>query len=59
MAARARIRPGCGAFSIVELMVAALIGGLVLTGVVTTNLQLLRSGARATQYAEMSSQVRR
>lgn len=46
-------------FTLVELMVAALLGGLVLTGVLATNLQLLRSGVRVTQYAEMSSQVRR
>jgi len=46
-------------FTLVELMVAALLGGLVLTGVLTTNLQLLRSGVRVTQYAEMSAQVRR
>jgi len=44
---------------LIELMVAALIGGLVLTGMLTTNLQLMRSGARVTQYAEMSTQVRR
>lgn len=48
-----------GGFTLVELMVAALLGGLVLTGVLTTNLQLLRSGVRVTQYAEMSAQVRR
>ena len=46
-------------FTLVELMVAAVLGGLVLTGVLTTNLQLMRSGVRVTQYAEMSSQVRR
>lgn len=46
-------------FTLVELMVAALLGGLVLTGVLATNLQLLRSGVRVTQYAEMSTQVRR
>lgn len=46
-------------FTLVELMVAALLGGLVLTGVLATNLQLMRSGVRVTQYAEMSSQVRR
>lgn len=40
-------------------MVAALIGGFVLLGVMTTNLQLMRSGVRMTQYAEMNSQVRR
>ncbi len=46
-------------FTLVELMVAAVLGGLVLTGVLTTNLQLMRSGVRVTQYAEMSSQTRR
>lgn len=56
-------RPAAGGnrrgFTLVELMVAALLGGLVLTGVLATNLQLLRSGVRVTQYAEMSSQVSR
>jgi prepilin-type N-terminal cleavage/methylation domain-containing protein len=46
-------------FTLMELMVAALLGGLILTGVLTTNLQLLRSGVRITHYAEMSSQIRR
>lgn len=46
-------------FTLVELMVAALLGGLVLTGVLATNLQLMRSGVRVTQYAEMSAQVGR
>jgi hypothetical protein len=40
-------------------MVAAALSGLVLAGVLTTNLQLMRSGVRLTQYAEMSTQVRR
>lgn len=51
--------PACRGFTLVELMVAALLGGLVLTGVLATNLQLMRSGVRVTQYAEMSTQVRR
>jgi type II secretory pathway component PulJ len=51
-------RAGAG-FTLVELMVAAGLGALVLTGVLATNLELLRSGARVTQYAEMSAQVRR
>lgn len=46
-------------FSLVELMVAAVLGALVLAGVLATNLQLVRGGVRMTQYAEMSSQVRR
>lgn len=52
-------RSRAGGFTLVELMVAAVLAGLVLTGVVTTNLQLMRSGVRVTQYAEMSAQVRR
>ncbi len=46
-------------FTLVELMVAATLGAMVLAAVLTTNLELMRSGARVTQYAEMSSQVRR
>ena len=46
-------------FTLVELMVAAFLGAVVLTGVLTTNLQLMRSGVRLTQYAEMSTQIRR
>lgn len=53
------VRERARGFTLVELMVAALLGGLVLTGVLATNLQLLRSGVRVTHYAEMSSQVRR
>lgn len=47
------------AFTLVELLVAVVLGGLVLTGVLTTNVQLMKSGLRVTQYAEMSSQTRR
>lgn len=46
-------------FTLVELMVAVLLSGIVMTGILSTNLQLMRSGVRVTQYAEMSSQVRR
>ena len=46
-------------FTLVEVMVSALLGGFVLTGVLVTNLQLMRSGLRITQYAEMSTQTRR
>jgi prepilin-type N-terminal cleavage/methylation domain-containing protein len=46
-------------FTLVELMVVVGLSGLVLTGVLTTNLQLMRSGVRITQYAEMSTQIRR
>lgn len=46
-------------FTLVELIMAVLLSGIVMTGILTTNLQLMRSGVRVTQYAEMSSQVRR
>ena len=53
-----RAGPGRG-FTLVELMVVLILSGFVLTGVLTTYLQLMRSGTRVTQYAEMSAQVRR
>lgn len=46
-------------FTLVEFMMAVLLSGIVMTGILTTNLSLMRSGVRVTQYAEMSSQVRR
>lgn len=46
-------------FTLVEVMVGALLGGIVMTGVLVTNVQLMRSGVRITQYAEMSTQTRR
>ena len=53
-------RPGATrGFTLVELLVAVTLSGFVLAGVLTTNLQLMRSGVRLTQYAEMDSQVRR
>ncbi|HKB56385.1 MAG TPA: prepilin-type N-terminal cleavage/methylation domain-containing protein [Lacunisphaera sp.] len=57
--ARKRADAARRGFTLIELMVAAVLGSLVLTGVLATNLQLMRSGVRVTQYAEMSSQVRR
>ena len=46
-------------FTLVEVLIAALLGSLILVGVLTTNLQVVRSGVRITQYAEMEAQVRR
>ena len=40
-------------------MVAASLGGFVLAGILTSNLQIIRGGVRITQYAEMEAQVRR
>src|SRR5687767_2245508 len=45
-------------FTLVEVMMATLLTGLVLTGVLASSLQLTRSAVRITQYAEMSAQVR-
>ena len=55
-------RPGKqspAAFTLAEVLVAATVGGLVLWGVIATNLHLARSGVRITHYAEMDAQVRR
>jgi type II secretory pathway pseudopilin PulG len=50
---------GCGAFTLVEFVVAATLSGFVLAGVLSANLQLMKSGLRVTHYAEMDTQVRR
>ncbi|MCF7761883.1 MAG: prepilin-type N-terminal cleavage/methylation domain-containing protein, partial [Cephaloticoccus sp.] len=54
-----RSRAPSRGFTLVELLVVVVLSGIVLTGVMTTNLQLMRSGVRITQYAEMSTQIRR
>ncbi len=54
-AARDRAR----GFTLVELLVAATLSGLVLAGVATTALQIARGGVRMNQYAEMGTQSRR
>ncbi len=51
--------PARRAFTLVEILVALGLSGFVLAGVLTATLQLMRSGARVTQYAEMDTQVRR
>ena len=56
---RERAGGACRGFTLVEFMMAVLLSGIVMTGILTTNLSLMRSGVRVTQYAEMSSQVRR
>ena len=50
--------PGRG-FSLVELVIVVCLSGIVLAGVLKTYLQLMRSGVRLTQYAEMNAQIRR
>ena len=54
-----RARLAALSFTLVEVMIVAVLSGLVLAGVLTTNVQLMRSGVRIAEYAEMSSQVRR
>jgi prepilin-type N-terminal cleavage/methylation domain-containing protein len=46
------------AFTLVEVMVTVAIAGIILGGVIATNLQLMRSGVRITYYTEIDSQVR-
>lgn len=48
-----------GAFTLVEFVVGATLSGFVLAGVLSANLQLMKSGLRVTHYAEMDTQVRR
>ena len=52
-------RHAVGGFTLVEVLVAATVGGLVLWGVIATNLHLTRTGMRITHYSEMDAQVRR
>ena len=47
------------AFTLVEVMIGASLGSIVLLGVLTTYLMLLRSGVSASGFAEMESQARR
>jgi prepilin-type N-terminal cleavage/methylation domain-containing protein len=46
-------------FTLVELLVATTVGGLVLAGVLATTLQIARGGARLGSYSEMDTQTRR
>lgn len=48
-----------GGFTLVEVLVAVGISVFILAGVLTANLQIMRSGVRIAQYAEMDTQVRR
>jgi prepilin-type N-terminal cleavage/methylation domain-containing protein len=46
-------------FTLLEVLIATGLSGIILAGVLTANLQIIRSGVRITHYAEMESQVRR
>ena len=46
-------------FTLLEVLIAAGLSGIILAGVLTANLQIIRNGVRLAHYAEMESQVRR
>ena len=46
-------------FTLIETMVAASLGAIVVTGVLAANREIVRSGLRAASYAEMEAQTRR
>src|SRR5581483_1356878 len=48
-----------GGFTLAEVMIGASLGSVVLLGVLTTYLMLLRSGVSASNYSVMESQARR
>jgi Tfp pilus assembly protein PilW len=54
-----RIKRGCRAFTLVEVMIGAVIGTMVLAGVLSTFLMLGRSGANIANYSTMEAQARR
>jgi prepilin-type N-terminal cleavage/methylation domain-containing protein len=56
---RARRKRWVGGFTLVELLVATTVSGLVLAGVLTTAVQIMRSGAQLASYSEMNGQIRR
>ncbi|MBI5382778.1 MAG: prepilin-type N-terminal cleavage/methylation domain-containing protein [Opitutae bacterium] len=53
-----RRQPARG-FTLVEVMVVATLGSFILLGMLTANLQVIRSQIRITHYADMETQVRR
>lgn len=50
--------PPAPAFTLVELLVAVTLSAFILLGVLTTTVQLMRTGIDLAQYSEMESQVR-
>ena len=54
-----RAKSNARGLTLAEVLIATAVGGLVLWGVIATNLHLSRSGVRITYYAEMDAQVRR
>src|SRR5689334_17859458 len=54
-----RCTRGARAFTLVEVMIGATLGSIVLAGVLSTFLMLARSGANAVAYTTMDTQSRR
>lgn len=54
----ARAAASSSGFTLVELLVAVTLSAILLLGVLTTVLLVLRTGVRITHYSEMASQVR-
>lgn len=46
-------------FTLVELLVATTVSGIVLAGILATTLQIARGGVRLANYGEMNGQIRR
>jgi Tfp pilus assembly protein PilW len=53
------IKPRCQAFTLVEVLIGATLGTMVLAGVLSTFLMLGRSGANIANYSMMETQSRR
>lgn len=47
------------AFTLIEVIVAATVSLIVIAGVLSANLQVIRGGVRIGQYVEMETQIRR
>jgi hypothetical protein len=52
-------KPRCEAFTLVEVLIGAILGTMVLAGVMSTFLMLGRSGANIANYSMMETQSRR
>ncbi len=50
---------GAAGFTVLELMVAASLSGMILLGILSTSLHMTRSGLRIDNYTEIDKQVRR
>jgi prepilin-type N-terminal cleavage/methylation domain-containing protein len=56
---RRKRRPATRGFTLVEVLIATAVGGILLAAVLGANLHLARSSLRAARYAELEPQIRR